>query len=290
LTGKGGYGRVFFALPKTKALKILPENTHQVAIKVMPHSNAPERLRNFREIGHLHKFSAHPNIVRYHWSLLVDRRAGPQIWVITEFMQGGTLMEAAQKHPFEEKDVAYVAREMLKGLDYLHSMSYAHRDLKSANVMMSVEGDIKLIDFGLCAHIGKNKKGLNKERGKMCGSPFWMAPEMIKGKKYGVAVDIWSLAVCLLEMKYQVPPNYSSRIYAMFTAATEGINLNPKHKHSPDFADFFKKCLSIDPEMRPSAGELLKHPFLDRASKREDMQVILKQVFLLDSMAAAGIA
>jgi p21-activated kinase 1 len=90
-----------------------------------------------------------------------------ECWVVMEFLEGGTLTEARKSHNFEEKEIAYIAKELLKGLVYLHSLGIVHRDLKSENIMMSVLGDIKLIDFGLAIDA-------NKIRPTMVGSPYWL--------------------------------------------------------------------------------------------------------------------
>jgi len=133
-----------------------------------------------------------------------------------EFMEGGTLTESCKKHNFEEDEIAYVSKHMLLALIFMHKNSITHRDLKSANVMMTIEGDIKLIDLGLCAILeGGYKVG-------MVGSPFWMAPEMIRREPYDNKIDIWSFAICLLELANRHPPNDSNIIRAMFTTAVEG--------------------------------------------------------------------
>jgi len=120
------------------------------------------------------------------------------------------LSEAVKVHQFSERHIAYVSREILKALTYLHSRNFVHRDLKSGNVMMSIEGHIKLIDFGLCCDVTEGP------RLQMLGSPYWIPPEMIRKKPHSCPADIWSFAVCVLEMYLKEPPNASSRLLSMF--------------------------------------------------------------------------
>lgn len=221
--GRGGFGSVFVAKSVTDKCDI--------AIKKLPHTTKKMKRTNFNEIGFLNSCK-HPNIVKYYRSHLID----DEIWVVMEYMQGGTLAEAVERYAFAESSVAYVAREMLRALDYLHGHNLVHRDLKSANVMLTVEGKIKLIDFGLCVDFTQRKLC------HMAGSPFWMPPEMILGIPHGTPADLWSFAICLLELANGEPPNRKSPVRAMFLAATEGINLSPD-KYSGDFIDFLTKCL-----------------------------------------------
>jgi len=228
---------------------------------------------NFNEIGFL-TFCKHPNIVKYFRAHLVD----DEIWLVMEFMQGGTLSEAVEKYSFGETSVAYVAREMLSALEYLHKNNLVHRDLKSANVMLTVEGKIKLIDFGLCVDHTQRKLC------HMAGSPFWMPPEMILSIPHGTPADIWSLGICLLELIIGTPPNRKSPIRAMFLAATEGIAIPDIEKRSAEFLDFIARCLQIDQTKRATSSELLRHPFLLKADSQDTMKKILAQIFISNAI------
>jgi hypothetical protein len=266
--GEGGFGRVYLA----RNLKA----KGKVAVKKMKHVGARDQQRNLCEIDFLRRVD-HPNIVKYMCSYIVD----DDIWVVTEYMEGGTLTEAIRGYDFEEKHIAYVAKEMLKGIKYLHSNGLVHRDLKSANIMMTTEGDVKLIDFGLCLDL--RDEGQKKH---MVGSPFWMPPEMIKRQVYGPEVDIWSGAICLLELANGEPPNRKSALKAMFVAGTEGYPApfrNP-NAWSDDFKSFISLCLETEPEKRPKAEQLLTHPFLRKADTKRGMKKILSHIFLQNTM------
>jgi len=271
-SGKGGFGRVFAA--KDIATK------KRVAIKKLPHSNDKDKKNNYCEIAFLSTCN-HPNIVKFNKAW--DFQDKGEAWIVTEFLEGGTLSEAVKVHQFTERHIAYVAREILKALKYLHSLGYIHRDLKSGNVMMSIEGQIKLIDFGLCCDTADG------ERLQMLGSPYWIPPEMIKKKRHGCPADIWSFAVCVLEMYLKEPPNCDSRLYAMFTAASAGLQDAIPARASENARDFLSRCLEINPKKRWTAEQLLAHPFVTAPKLEEGIRDVLRGVFVSNSLALSGI-
>jgi len=178
----------------------------------MPHETTKQKRKNFQEIRFLRFSRGHANILNLHTASLVR----DEIWLTTELLDGGTLTQAVAAHQFEELEIAYVAKEVLNALNFLHTNQMAHRDLKSANIMLTLAGGVKLIDFGLCSDISQGKVV------HMVGSPFWMPPEMILRQPHGLPVDVWSFGVCLMEMANGHPPNRKSSIKAMFVAATTG--------------------------------------------------------------------
>lgn len=266
--GKGGFASVL----RAKWGKEI------VAAKKMENTTDHERVRNLHEIYSLRTY-AHPNIVKYIQSYKING----EYWVLMEFLEGGTLAEAAREHTFTEKEISYTTRELLRGIAFLHSQNVAHRDLKSANIMMSTAGQIKMVDFGLCAHIPT-------ERLETVGSPFWMAPEMIKHQPHTVLVDIWSLAVSLLELANGRAPHRENGIKAMYLVATEGIQspLEDTERWSDSFKSFLKFSLQTDPCKRASAEQLLSHPFLQSAVSREHMAMLLRKIFVSNVFETAG--
>lgn len=281
LEGKGGFGSVFVAKSKNTHG---PQDKVQLAIKKMKHKTDREKWMNLHEVGLL-SFLRHPNIVQYKSAHC--RQEDEEVWMVMEFMEGGTLREATSNFQFSEAHVAYVAREMLKGIQYLHSYGLVHRDLKSANIMLSLKGEVKLIDFGLCVDLS-----LLKEEIHTCGSPFWMPPEMIQGVPHGPPADIWSFAVSLVEMMCRQVPNHKSRLRAMYIVATEGFPYATEkgaERWSPEFKDFLDKCLQVDQTKRPTATQLLEHPFLKKASTKSEIQQVLPVIFLSNTMVRQGI-
>lgn len=270
--GKGGFGSVFQAR-STKDKKKL------VAIKRMAHKTKKHKAANFHEAAIL-SFINHPNIVKY----FTCHEIKEELWVVMELMEGGTFEDAAKAWHFSEANIAYIARELLKGIAYLHSNQLAHRDLKSANIMMSVRGEVKIIDLGLCADMSVGFPT------HMVGSPFWMPPEMIQCKPHNYAVDIWSFAISLLEIANQRPPMIESAVKAMFTVGTEGVTemFLEEKKWSNEFKDFLRLCLKVDPEERATAPDLLNHSFIKKADSRANMENILRRIFLSNSLLNSG--
>ncbi|EFA86685.1 putative protein serine/threonine kinase [Heterostelium album PN500] len=268
--GSGGFGSVYLA-------KSLVDKC-EIAIKKIAHTTPKAQRTNLNEIGYLH-FCNHSNVVRYLRSHLVD----DQVWIAMEYMQGGTLTEACSNHSFNESCIAYVARGMLEGLKYLHSNNLVHRDIKSGNIMMTIEGKIKIVDFGLCVDSTERKLT------HMAGSPFWMSPEMIRGEGYGCPSDLWSFGICLLELANGEPPNRKSSLHAMFSIATHTINghtgLERPEKWTEHFRHFLTLCLEVDPAKRQTAEQLLTHPWLTISENPETMKKILAQIFIANCQA-----
>eukprot|EP01096_Ripella_sp_DP13-Kostka_P018394 TRINITY_DN997_c0_g1_i1.p1 TRINITY_DN997_c0_g1~~TRINITY_DN997_c0_g1_i1.p1 ORF type:complete len:939 (-),score=386.70 TRINITY_DN997_c0_g1_i1:123-2939(-) len=269
--GRGGFGSVFVA----KSLVVEKDkNRSRVAIKKMPHVTDKEVWSNYDEIFFLKEIN-HPCIVRF-YSAYICR---DELWLTMEYMEGGTLQDAVTRTKLEETHIAYVTKEILRGLRYLHEKGYAHRDLKSANIMLSIFGDVKLIDFGLCVDV-RTGPLIN-----MVGSPFWIPPEMIQRKAHGCPADIWSLAILCLEMANQRPPNRRSALKAMFLVGS-GITpwFEDDSKWSPAFKSFLRRMLVIDPSQRADSEELLKDPWMATADNKKGMRAILQHIFIERSL------
>jgi len=247
----------------------------KIVIKKLLHRPKDEKY-NYSEIGFLSLVN-HPNIVEYisSWEVINPKDENKEIWIIMEFLEGGTLSEVAEKFSLDDDHVAFVAEQILQAVKYLHSINYIHRDLKSANIMFSIEGKVKLIDFGLCTDISK---GPNT---KMLGSPYWIPPEMIFGVPHSFPVDIWSLGVCLLELFLLKPPYYGNALRCMFETATVGLVHCIPDKVSSNAKDFLKKCLTQNPKNRPCAEDLLKHRWVSNTSNlSEGFRIIMQSIFL----------
>eukprot|EP00020_Sapocribrum_chincoteaguense_P010498 CAMPEP_0170732764 /NCGR_PEP_ID=MMETSP0437-20130122/1725_1 /TAXON_ID=0 /ORGANISM="Sexangularia sp." /LENGTH=554 /DNA_ID=CAMNT_0011071021 /DNA_START=64 /DNA_END=1728 /DNA_ORIENTATION=- len=276
VVGSGGFGKVFETQVSGKDKQLAGKST--VALKKMLHSSASQENTNFNEIGCLLTFS-HTNIVKFITAFVVHPpEKKPQCWVVMELMKGGTLQEAAKVASFTDEHCAYVGREMLKGIAYIHDLGYAHRDLKSANVMMSLDAEIKLIDFGLCTRADSHNLR------HMVGSPFWMPPEMIRRQPHGLKVDLWSLAISLWEMRLSKAPNSHNKVRALFLVATEG--LKPPKAAGEAFQEFLGQCLKLKPSDRPDAKDLLNHPFLDTAVDVEAISAILRDAFMKKALSS----
>jgi len=252
-------------------------------VKKLPHETPRNQLNNETEIYFLSECK-HPNIEEFYNCFEVQTKdQPPEIWIEMEFLEGGTLSQAARLYTFSDKHIAYTARECLKGIKYLHDRGFAHRDLKSNNVMMSVRGEIKIIDFGLCADFSEGS------RQKLLGSPFWIPPEMIKNENHSFPVDIWSLAVCILELYLTTPPHAVSPIKCMLMTATQGLKDQIPEKATADARDFLSRCLVVNPNKRATAEQLLQHNWFKQPVLDEGISEVLYQIFLSNSLSILGL-
>ncbi|XP_029080467.1 serine/threonine-protein kinase 25 isoform X2 [Monodon monoceros] len=216
--GKGSFGEVYKGIDnRTKEV---------VAIKIIDLEEAEDEIEDIQqEITVLSQCDS-PYITRYFGSYLKSTK----LWIIMEYLGGGSALDLLKPGPLEETYIATILREILKGLEYLHSERKIHRDIKAANVLLSEQGDVKLADFGVAGQLTDTQI----KRNTFVGTPFWMAPEVIKQSAYDFKNS---------------PPTLEGR-------------------HSKPFREFVEACLNKDPRFRPAAKELLKHKFITRYTKK----------------------
>lgn len=240
-----------------------------VAIKQMNLDQQPKKEFIINEIIVM-KESMHKNIVNFIDSYLVQG----YLWVIMEYMEGGSLTDIVTYNVMTEGQIGAVCREVLQGLDHLHSKGVIHRDIKSDNILLSLQGDIKLTDFGFCAQLNES----NSKRTTMVGTPYWMAPEVVSRKEYGPKIDIWSLGIMTIEMIQGEPPYLNEQpIRALYLIVTIGTpELKDPDAQSASFKSFLDRMLQVDVEARATASELLSHEFLQTADDVSNLAPLVK--------------
>nr|XP_046234027.1 mitogen-activated protein kinase kinase kinase kinase 3-like [Scatophagus argus] len=220
----------------------------------------------------------HSNIVAYYGSYL--RRE--KLWICMEFCGGGSLQDIYHiTGPLTESQIAYVLRETLQGLFYLHSRGKMHRDIKGANILLTDNGYVKLADFGVSAQITMTIA----KRKSFIGTPYWMAPEVAAVERkggYNQLCDIWAVGITAIELAELQPPMFDlhpMRALLMMTKSNfQPPKLKDKIKWTGNFHQFVKITLTKNPKKRPAADKLLQHPFVSQPLSRTLAIELLEKV------------
>eukprot|EP00457_Paulinella_chromatophora_P000915 gb/GEZN01000917.1/.p1 GENE.gb/GEZN01000917.1/~~gb/GEZN01000917.1/.p1 ORF type:complete len:1113 (-),score=172.32 gb/GEZN01000917.1/:168-3224(-) len=251
--GEGSYGAVYQAKVK--------KTGQTVALKVLDLSRATDLEELEREIKFMQDCHT-PYVVGYHGSYLFHNH----LWIAMESCGMGSLSDLCEicDITLSEKEIQVVLREALMGLSYLHTNNKIHRDIKAANILLTLEGETKLADFGVSCML----KDASERRNTMIGTPYWMAPEVLRSNQtYDHKVDVWSLGITALELAKGAPPLSDIHpMRALFKIPhLDAPELPDPENWSPGFVSFLKSCLQKEQSQRPTSTELLKHPWIAKA-------------------------
>ncbi|XP_014215430.1 neither inactivation nor afterpotential protein C isoform X2 [Copidosoma floridanum] len=250
----------------------------KVAIKIQKLTPETQPLI-VEEYRVLRDFSTHPNLPEFYG---VYRKSSgkkteyDQIWFILELCEGGPIIDLVRgltnsAKRMREEHIAYILRETIKAVMHLHENNVLHRDIRASNIMLTKEGEIKLVDFGLCRMI----KGEMGRRFTCIGSPNWMAPEVVTSKEpgpgYGTRCDTWAIGITAIELGDGDPPfgdMHPTRALFQIVRNPPPTLYRPSN-WSQNFCDFIAECLEKNPDNRPFVAEIVEHPFLSELPEND---------------------
>ncbi|XP_064337886.1 mitogen-activated protein kinase kinase kinase kinase 4 isoform X27 [Camelus dromedarius] len=274
VVGNGTYGQVY----KGRHVK-----TGQLAaIKVMDVTEDEEEEIKL-EINMLKKYSHHRNIATYYGAFIKKSPPGhdDQLWLVMEFCGAGSITDLVKNtkgNALKEDWIAYISREILRGLAHLHIHHVIHRDIKGQNVLLTENAEVKLVDFGVSAQLDRTVG----RRNTFIGTPYWMAPEVIACDEnpdatYDYRSDLWSCGITAIEMAEGAPPLCDMHpMRALFLIPRNPPPRLKSKKWSKKFFSFIEGCLVKNYLQRPSTEQLLKHPFIRDQPNERQVRIQLK--------------
>uniref|UniRef100_A0A9R1SPA5 non-specific serine/threonine protein kinase n=2 Tax=Cyprinus carpio TaxID=7962 RepID=A0A9R1SPA5_CYPCA len=274
VVGNGTYGQVY----KGRHVK-----TGQLAaIKVMDVTEDEEEEIKL-EINMLKKYSHHRNIATYYGAFIKKSPPGhdDQLWLVMEFCGAGSITDLVKNtkgNTLKEDWIAYISREILRGLAHLHAHHVIHRDIKGQNVLLTENAEVKLVDFGVSAQLDRTVG----RRNTFIGTPYWMAPEVIACDEnpdatYDYRSDLWSCGITAIEMAEGAPPLCDMHpMRALFLIPRNPPPRLKSKKWSKKFFSFIEGCLVKNYTQRPPTDQLLKHPFIRDQPNERQVRIQLK--------------
>ncbi|KAG8056634.1 hypothetical protein GUJ93_ZPchr0002g25211 [Zizania palustris] len=283
LIGSGAFGQVYLGMNLDTG-ELLAVKQVLIGSNNATREKAQAHIRELEEEVKLLKNLSHPNIVRY----LGTVQEEDTVNILLEFVPGGSIQSLLGKlGSFPEAVIKKYTKQILQGLEYLHNNAIIHRDIKGANILVDNKGCIKLADFGASKQVAKLATITAAKT--MKGTPHWMAPEVIVGSGHTFSADIWSVGCTVIEMATGKPPwsqQYQEVALLFHVGTTKSHPPIPEHV-SPEAKDFLLKCLQKEPELRSTASDLLKHPFVTGESENlQPLKPVLQQETSINELAA----
>lgn len=261
--GTGSSGDVYKAIHRNTRRK--------VAIKIMQITKDTRTELIENEIRMMIRSKDHENVVQYYDTYLRQ----DELWIVMEYINGGKLTDCLYL-AMTEQQIAAILKQVLLTLDHMHDRNMIHRDIKSDNVLLTSNNEVKLADFGFTTILTDEFP----RRRSVVGTPYWMSPEVVRGVMYGTNVDIWSLGILALEIANgEVPRLEFPPIKALFVISTKPPpELDDPDAWSETFQNFLARCLTKDQDERASTKELLEHPFIQAADDLSFISEVVQQV------------
>ncbi|KAJ7657987.1 kinase-like domain-containing protein [Mycena rosella] len=245
-TGSGSFGEVYKGYDK--------RTQKTVAIKIIDLESAEDEIEDIQqEIQILSQLDS-PHVTKYHGSYL----KGSNLWIVMEYCSGGSCSDLMKPGVFREEYIAIIVRELLRGLEYLHSEGKLHRDIKAANILLSAGGEVKLADFGVSGQLSGT---LSAKKNTFVGTPYWMSPEVINRVELAKGEPPYA-ELHPMKVLFLIPKNPPPVLDGNF---------------SKPFREFVSYCLQRDPRDRPSARDLLKHKFIRMAKKTSYLTELIER-------------
>uniref|UniRef100_A0A8C9T9C4 non-specific serine/threonine protein kinase n=1 Tax=Scleropages formosus TaxID=113540 RepID=A0A8C9T9C4_SCLFO len=267
--GDGAFGKVYKAQNK---------QTNVLAAAKVIETKSEEELEDYMVEIDILASCDHHNIVKLLDAFYYENK----LWILIEFCAGGAVdaVMLELERPLTEPQIRVVCKQTLEALLYLHEHKIIHRDLKAGNILLTLDGDVKLADFGVSA---KNTKTLQR-RDSFIGTPYWMAPEVVmcetsKDRPYDYKADIWSLGITLIELAQIEPPNHEMNPMRVLLkiAKSEPPTLMQPSRWSPEFTDFLKKALDKNVDNRWHTAQLLQHPFVANVNDDKPLRELIAE-------------
>ncbi|MES1913860.1 MAG: hypothetical protein MHM6MM_006008, partial [Cercozoa sp. M6MM] len=291
LLGRGAFGSVYRCQAVSGGFECAAKLINFELATALHDDDEKRALAEVRHEITILKMLKHPNCVQYYGSCGPDPKGS--LWILTELCEGGALRDQLRKRRLCESEIAAVMHAALSGLAAMHAQRIVHQDIKSMNILLTKTGQVKLADFGISRTLadmtstrsrrkrktkrrltffglgaGKNDSDDEEDEEKLfCGSPLWMAPEVISREQAAsFSSDIWSLGITALELFEGNPPRSALGTFLQLQRVIVASDAPmPREKTSAEFEDFLRQCLQKEPGKRPTAERLLRHPFVTRS-------------------------